>query len=51
MDGQHSYMFDEENILVVPQAAGFKSVRLREYDPSLDQKVRRYESLYAESIK
>jgi SAM-dependent methyltransferase len=51
MDGQHGYMFDEENAVTIPQEAGFKTVRLRGFDPGLDQEARRYESLYVEATK
>jgi SAM-dependent methyltransferase len=43
----HQYMFDEENLLKVIEKAGFKSVRLREFDASLDFEWRHYESIYA----
>jgi predicted SAM-dependent methyltransferase len=43
----HQYMFDEENLLKVLEAAGFRNARLREFDPSLDLEFRDYESIYA----
>ncbi|MBW4546703.1 MAG: methyltransferase domain-containing protein [Symplocastrum torsivum CPER-KK1] len=51
MDGEHYYMFDEENLLVILANAGFKNVRLREFDPTLDLEERRYESIYAQGEK
>ena len=50
MDGLHRYMFDEENLLIILSNAGFKSIRLREFDPSLDIEKRRHESIYAEGM-
>ncbi len=47
MDGDHQYMFDEENLLAVLTRAGFKNARRREFDPSLDREERDYESIYA----
>ncbi len=47
MDGDHQYMFDEENLLAVLTKAGFKRARLREFDASLDREERHYESIYA----
>jgi predicted SAM-dependent methyltransferase len=51
MNGEHKYMFDEENILYILESTGFKNVRLRQFDPSLDMKERDYESIYAEAEK
>jgi predicted SAM-dependent methyltransferase len=51
MDGLHSYMFDEENLLNTIKLAGFSKVNLRQFDPSLDIIERDYESIYAEAIK
>lgn len=51
MDGQHKYMFDEENLVYIMKAKGFKNVHLRPFDPSLDQKERDFESIYAEGEK
>jgi hypothetical protein len=45
MDGEHKYMFDEENILYILES----NVQLRPFDPSLDMKEREYESIYAEA--
>ena len=33
MDGQHRYMFDEENLIFILQSKGFRNVRLREFTP------------------
>lgn len=49
MNGEHKYMFDEENLLQILTAKGFRNPRLRSLDPSLDMKERDLESLYAEA--
>jgi predicted SAM-dependent methyltransferase len=51
MDGHHKYMFDEENIIFILKSKGFKNVRLRMFDPSLDLKERDFESIYVEAEK
>jgi predicted SAM-dependent methyltransferase len=51
MDGEHHFMFDNENIVNILLRAGFADVRLRNYDPELDSIDRYYESLYAVAIK
>jgi predicted SAM-dependent methyltransferase len=51
MGGHHKYMFDEENLLYVLTSRGFRNAHLRQFDPSLDLKVRDFESIYAEAEK
>lgn len=51
MDGQHKYMFDEENLVHILKSKGMRNVHLREFDPSIDLKNRDYESIYAEAEK
>jgi hypothetical protein len=51
MDGQHKYMFDEENLIFILKSKGFRNVKLRQFDPTLDLKERDYESIYAEGEK
>jgi len=51
MGGHHRYMFDKENLLLVLGTAGFKQIKLREFDPLLDLQERDYESIYAEGTK
>lgn len=51
LDGEHKYMFDEENLLYILGSKGFKNPRLRGFDPSLDLQARDYESIYAEAEK
>lgn len=46
MDGHHHYMFDEENLDVILRKTGFKNVRPREFDPTLDMEVRHFQTIY-----
>jgi predicted SAM-dependent methyltransferase len=51
MDGEHKYMFDEENLVAILKNKGFESSYLREFDPDLDRLARDFESIYAEAKK
>lgn len=51
MDGHHRHMFDRDSLLTVLEASGFKDVHIRDFDPDLDQEVRKYASIYAEAFK
>jgi hypothetical protein len=51
MDGEHKYMFDEENIIHILQAKGFRDVKPRAFDVRLDRKDRDFESIYADARK
>ncbi len=51
MDGQHKYMFDEENLINTLYLSGFKDVSLRDFDHTLDLKERDFESIYAVAFK
>lgn len=51
MDGQHRYMFDEENLIAILAKSGFRHARIRDFDPLLDLESRRHESLYVEANK
>lgn len=51
MEGYHKYMFDEQNLILILESKGFRNVRLRNFDPSLDVKERDFESIYAEAQK
>jgi predicted SAM-dependent methyltransferase len=51
MDGHHKYMFDEENLVRILEAKGFKNVHLRAFDAELDRPERDAESIYAEAEK
>ena len=51
MDGQHKYMFDQENLINILIKSGFKSAKIRSFDPNLDLIERDYESIYAFGVK
>ena len=51
MDGQHHYLFDEENLINTIKTSPFKSVALRKFDIDIDLQSRDYESIYASAIK
>lgn len=51
MNGEHKYMFDEENLVYILKLAGFNNVKIREFDPMCDLKERDFESIYAEAMK
>ncbi len=51
MDNHHKYMFDEENIIVILEKAGFNHVMLRDFDKSLDLGVRNFQSIYVKAEK
>ena len=51
LGGEHKFMFDEENLPRVIEQAGFRDVRARGYDPSLDVPERQYDSIYVEARK
>lgn len=51
MNGDHKYMFDEENLIHILKSKGMKNAHLREFDPNIDLKERDFESIYAEAKK
>jgi predicted SAM-dependent methyltransferase len=51
MDGEHKYMFDEENIVAILKKQNFTNVHIRGFDPLLDTPSREFESIYAEASK
>ena len=51
MNGEHRYMFDEENLLHILKAKGFNNAHSRPFDPGLDLQDRDYVSIYAEAEK
>ncbi|MBE9125847.1 MULTISPECIES: class I SAM-dependent methyltransferase [unclassified Coleofasciculus] len=51
MNGEHKYMFDEENLVAILEKKGFKNVHSRSYNPNLDKRERDFESIYAEAQK
>ena len=51
MDGEHCYLFDEENLVNTLKLAGFSNIHMRTFDNSLDIVDRDYESIYALATK
>jgi predicted SAM-dependent methyltransferase len=51
MDQLHKYMFDSENLVKTLSMAPFTQVSLRDFDESVDLKLRNFESIYAIAIK
>lgn len=51
MAGEHTYMFDLENLVFRLEAAGFDRVQPREFDPDTDMPEPDYESIYAIGYK
>ena len=51
MAGEHTYMFDPENLLFRLREAGLVDVRQRAFDPETDLAERDYESIYAIGYK
>lgn len=51
MDGNHSYLFDEVNLINTIKTSPFTSVELRKFDPEIDLASRDNESIYAIAIK
>jgi predicted SAM-dependent methyltransferase len=51
MYGHHKCMFDAESFMILVKDAGFRDVGIREFDASLDQETRRFESFYVECVK
>lgn len=46
MDGQHQYLFDEDNIVAILKKIPFKNVRLRKFDEHIDIQNRSFQSIY-----
>ncbi|MCX6432171.1 MAG: methyltransferase domain-containing protein [Actinobacteria bacterium] len=51
MAGEHTYMFDQENLLHILSGKGFERVVQRAFDPATDLIERDYESIYAIGYK
>ena len=51
LNGQHKYMFDEQNLISIIKMCGFDYVSLRNFEDELDLKERHFESIYALGIK
>lgn len=51
LGGEHKFMYDADNLPLVLEEAGFRNIRARSYDPSIDLAARVHESIYAEAVK
>lgn len=51
MDGQHNYLFDEQNLVNILKKTSFSEVNLRPFDPNIDHASRLFESIYASALK
>jgi predicted SAM-dependent methyltransferase len=50
-DGEHRWYYDEETMRMLLEAVGFVEIQRREFDPELDQEVRRVGSMYMKCTK
>lgn len=46
MNGEHKFMFDYDNLSYQLKLAGFKNIKIRQFDPHIDDFERLYESMY-----
>tara|TARA_Y200000002_G_scaffold218443_1_gene180202 strand:- start:6485 stop:7180 length:696 start_codon:yes stop_codon:yes gene_type:complete len=51
LNGDHTFMFDEENIINILKKCNFKNVVFREFDPEIDRQERDFESMYVQALK
>jgi predicted SAM-dependent methyltransferase len=51
MGGQHTYMFDEENLINTLKKGGFEGAQLRAFDAAIDLESRDFHSIYAVATK
>lgn len=51
LNGDHTFMFDEENIINILEKCNFKNVVFREFDPEIDRQERDFESMYVQAFK
>lgn len=51
MDGEHKYMFNQENLINTLKVSGFSNSELRSFDPEIDLIERDFESVYAMARK
>ena len=51
LNGDHTFMFDEENIINIIKKCDFKDVEFRDFDPEIDVKERDFESMYVKACK
>ena len=51
LNGDHTFMFDEENIINILKMCNFNSVDFREFDDEIDHPDRDFESMYVQALK
>lgn len=51
LNGEHKYMFDQNELLAILDFVGFSEAKKREFDDQLDSLIRHKESIYAIVIK
>ncbi len=51
MNGNHLYMFDNDNIIKILIKNKFRNVKLCKFDSKIDARERDYESIYALGYK
>jgi len=51
LQGHHKNSFDDENLKIALEEAGFRDARIRDFDPLLDSECRKDDSLYFEGKK
>jgi predicted SAM-dependent methyltransferase len=50
-DGEHRWYYDEETMRLLLESVGFVEIQRREFDPKLDQEVRRVGLMYMQCAK
>jgi SAM-dependent methyltransferase len=51
LNGDHTFMFDEENIIKILKKCKFRNVDFRAFDPIIDHIERDFESMYVKATK
>ena len=51
LNGDHTFMFDEENIINILKMCDFNSVDFRDFDDEIDHPDRDFESMYVQATK
>ena len=51
LNGDHTFMFDEENIINILKMCEFKNVDFRDFDSEIDRPERDFESMYVLALK
>jgi hypothetical protein len=50
-NGEHRWIYDEETMRLLLESVGFVEIQRREFDPELDQELRRFGSMYMQCRK